>query len=612
MLDLLAHRGPDGEGLEVFWHPPTGPVADSAGLMPDRASRGGAASVCVLGHRRLSIIDLSDGARQPMATPDGRYHITYNGEIYNYLELRDELLRHHVFRTASDTEVLLAAYAHWGPGMLARLDGMFAFVILDRARGQLFAARDPIGIKPLYYVHEPERFLFASEPVALMAGRGGPLALDQAHAAEFLLFGVSDHDEGTLFDGVRQLPGGHSLGLDLVTGQRSIEPYWSPPPINLQPDMDLPGRFFETASLAIARQLRSDVPLGSSLSGGIDSGCIVALAGRALGPRASDYTTLTFSFPGFPDDESEFARAVAQRAGMQWHAVVPDLSRLADDLDQMILRMAEPFTTLSMFAQYKVMERARDLGLKVMLDGQGGDEVYMGYSRVAEGVMMQHLSQGRPGAFLREWLGMRRNHSVPLWRSLGGRWYFNDARIVTARARRRLTRYVDRDFLAHARPEVAQDRFGPKPAEQKQLDELRKYCLPRLLRFADRNSMAFGVEQRVPHLSNLILDLALSAPVTQRVVNGWTKHYVRQSLRGWIPDEVLWSRVKRGFDIPQSAWVRHLAPRIENWVGDLPASAPFKRSAILQDLRDPKRNGAPWYWCVLSTIAMVQRLGVKV
>jgi len=609
MLSQLAHRGPDGEGLVDFGRSMKGTratlLARGSEMHPGRGAH------CVLGHRRLSIIDLSDGGRQPMATPDGRLHITFNGEIYNYIELRAELADRYTFRSSSDTEVLLAAYARWGQGMLSRLDGMFAFVILDTASNELFAARDPIGIKPFYYTRGPASFAFASEPAPLLAAMGGSVRLDPAHTAEFLLFGVSDHDDGTIFAGVNQLPGGHTLHLHLGSRELAVRPYWQPTPIDAEMATALPDRYRSAASLAIARQLRSDVPVGSSLSGGIDSSTIVALAGQALGPRAHEYTTLTFSFPGFHNDESAYAQEVARSAGMRWLPVVPSMETLADDLDRMVGRMAEPFTSLSMFAQYKVMERAGELGLKVMLDGQGGDEVYMGYARVAEGVMTEHLARGRLRSFVREWIGMRDHHSVPLWRSLAGRIYFNSPTIMTRRAMHRLARYVQPDFLAQARPEVARDWFGAKPAAQKQLDELRRYCLPRLLRYADRNSMAFGVEQRVPHLSKPILDLALAVPVERRVVDGWTKHYVREAMRGTIPDAVLWSRVKRGFDIPQSEWVAHLAPRIEQWVGDLPPGSPFDPTAILNDLRDPARNGAHRYWGIISTIATMQQLGAR-
>lgn len=606
ILETIRHRGPDDHGIAVFCRSP----AWSAGDRRSTVAPYEPADVA-LGHRRLSIIDLSEAGRQPMASPDGRLQIVFNGEIYNYVELRAELAGSYSFRTHTDTEVLLAAYRRWGVDMLRRLDGMFAFVLLDLDRNVLFGARDPMGIKPLYFHRAGERFIFGSEPKAVLEGLGATGTLDLARTAEFLLFGVTDHDAGTFFREVQQLEGGSGFRLDLVHGTFDTWSYWFPPDILDEPPPDCFDRYREVAREVVRRQLRSDVPVGSSLSGGIDSSTIVTLAGELMNGRAGAYSTLTFTFPGFEDDESELARAIARTAGMAWHPIQPSSETMADDLERMIVSMGEPFSTLSMFAQYKVMERAGQLGLKVMLDGQGGDEVYLGYPRMAQRVMMQHLQRGRVDRFVQEWTGLKKHLSIGLARSLAGNLYFNSDRIALWRNMRALSRYVDLELLEQHRPDVAADYYEPKPVSEKQIDELRKYCLPRLLRYADRNSMAFSVEQRVPHLSTLMLDYALSMPISCRVYDGWTKYLVRRGMDGRIPDDVLWSTVKRGFDIPQSFWVEQLSDRIHTWIEGLPADGPFNRDALREDLIDPYRNGSSKLWGVVSVVAFIQLLSVR-
>ncbi len=594
MCNLMIHRGPDGYGYAVSKN--ITPINHKYTYEIDDEPKG-----VFLGHRRLSIIDLSANANQPMVNKDASLIIVFNGEIYNYIELKAILKSDYTFHTSSDTEVLLAAYQKWGVDMLSKLDGMFGFAIYDKKNRTIFAARDAVGIKPFYYSKTDKEFLFGSEPKVVLKGINERGYLDFEHTSEFFVLGVSDHDDGTFIKQVKQLKGGHYLKVNIDNGDILIKQYWTSKRELREARVDDFDEYLKVATQAISRQLRSDVPLGSSLSGGIDSSTIVTLAGKILGSSAKIYKALTFTFPDFEDDESDYATMVAKNLGIEWFEVIPSMESLSTDLQNMVINMGEPFSTLSMFAQYKVMEKASQLGLKVMLDGQGGDELYLGYERMAQRVFMDYFKNGDIRNGLKEWIGAKNNMSLPLWKSLMMNLYFDSPALKTNRRKKEFSKYVTSDLLEAYRKDVESDIFASKSVQEKQADELSSYCLPRLLRFADRNSMAFSVEQRVPHLSNLLLDFALELPIERRVNNGWSKFIVRKSMEGKIPDAVLWNPKKRGFDIPQAFWVEQIANQLEEWIGDTADAGIFKKDAIIKDLFSDQK-GSTYLWSVISTI----------
>jgi asparagine synthase (glutamine-hydrolysing) len=562
----------------------------------------------VLGHKRLSIIDTSQSSHQPMYDQTGRYAIVFNGEIYNYPELRKEIGGQYPWRTSGDTEVLLACFALWGEKMLGRLDGMFAFVILDTHQSTVFMARDVVGIKPLYYYQEPSSgmLLFASEPAAISKALPGPARFDARYFSEFLLLGVSDHAEGCMIQDVKQLRGGSFMRYDLKKKDLVIGRYYTPIRRERRISQE---EFNELLYRAVQRQMRADVKVGTSLSGGIDSSAVVSTVGEILAGAKETYSALTFSFQGFESDESDLARRIAETNGIAWVPVEPEISNIGSDLERMIGIIGEPFSSLSMFAQYKVMEKARAIGIKVMLDGQGGDELYLGYPRMAQRVGFEYLVKGKIGPFIREWQGLKTNLSIPLWQSLAGQFYFNNYRIAFPRRLKANERYVDRDYLNLADQDLVEDFYAPKSVREKQEDELFRYCLPRLLRYADRNSMASSVEARVPHLSNLMIDVALEMPLDQKVSRGWTKLILREYINGRVPDEVTWNKVKRGFDVPQQFWVTQMKKQLTAWVDQLPDDGPLKKENLRLDLEN--NPGSKFLWPVLSAAALHKISGIE-
>lgn len=605
MLHAIAHRGPDDWGIFHIGEAPKGEGVNY------QFEPGKGEGEIVLGHRRLSIIDLSRNGHQPMRSSDKRFTIVFNGEIYNYIELREELKSSFEFKTHTDTEVLMNSYRAWGEDMFAKLDGMYAFALWDRDQQQLLCARDPMNIKPFYYAFHAGAFLFASEPRAILKAMGISGTINRQQISEFLLFGISDHDEGTSYQEISQLRGGHfmTIGSDLSIKRK--KQFWHSPKVPA-PNGQKNGKLYHKIKESVDRQLRSDVPVGSSLSGGIDSGTLVSLAGEILKEDSHKYHTLTFTSDAFANDESQAAKSISEYSGMpQWHPVKIDRQKLRQNLEKLVHDIGEPFTSLSILAQNLVMKKANELGIKVMLDGQGGDEVYLGYPRVAQRIVGEYLRRGAIGKAIRELKGFQAHASLSPKNALLGNLFFAMPGVASYRNKKRMKQLVKSDLLDAYREEVIADRFANKPLQEVQTDELTKYILPRLLRYADRNSMAYGVESRVPHLSVPLVEYALRLPLDQRVSNGWTKFSVRESMDGLLPSDILWAKVKRGFDIPQEEWIKLLKPDLIQWIREFEPAQELFNIPRLIELIEADRAGEMHVWRVISVILWMKFLKVK-
>ena len=576
LRDVLAHRGPDGSGL---W------------ISPDR--RVG------LTHRRLAIIDTSAAAAQPMIREEAGLVITYNGEIYNYRELRDELIAAgQVFRSNSDTEVILAAFAQWGETCVSRFNGMWAFAIWDSRRQRLFCSRDRFGIKPFYYHLDRDLFLFASETKALLASDRVPRFADPAAVYDYLNFSRKDHTSASFIERVQALPAGHNMIVDLA-GSVTLRRYWDmqvdptarPMPQDARAEAAI--RLLDLTRDAIRLHLRSDVPCGICLSGGLDSSTIAVLAaelfqgGRldaaAVRDRLRCYTS---HFPGEEIDETRFANDVVKATGAEAAWVVPSGERLFEQLDTLIYHLDEPFVSTSMFAQWTVIERAAQDGVKVLLDGQGGDEVFGGYPPYCGVYLVHLLSEGRLVPALREGWRLRRSANPRPWRTAAAQLsrvlYAQLPRALRSLARRRVRavgRFIRPDFSDAASSRDC--RAGVYPSRinlQKRLyDDTTHTNLPALLRYEDRIAMAFGIEARVPLLDYRIVEYAFSLPASMKIHDGWTKWIFREALKGRLPEGVRLRRDKLGFPTPQTRW---LAGRL-GWLRELFGSADFRAGAFL-------------------------------
>jgi len=436
--------------------------------------------------------------------------------------------------------------------------------------------------------------------------------VDCARVAEFLVLGISDHDEGTSYQEVRQLPAGHWLGVSASGVISEPRAYWTAPYVATNTDIETPVVLREQIDDAVRRQLRSDVPVGSCLSGGLDSGSIVATVGKLLGRHATQFTALTFANNEFDADESDLARSTADRAGVDWKKVQPKLGNVPIEIEQLIQTMDEPFPSLSMFAQRKVMQRARGLGIKVMLDGQGGDEVFLGYPRVAQRALGEQFRRGEIASALREWRALSRNGSQTMINSVLANIFFASPRIVLWRNKKRIAGLIENEFFEQTRLEIADQMYNSSQDTYRfQVGELTRFCLPQLLRFEDRNSMAYGVEARVPLLSIALVEMGLRLPLHWKIREGWTKYALRVAMKDRLPNEVVWCRRKRGFEIPQRSWVEALRPQIAGWMKDLPNNCPIRAPEILARI-DAGQGGEHWLWRCLSVALWIRFSGVRV
>ncbi|NLC37356.1 MAG: asparagine synthase (glutamine-hydrolyzing), partial [Alcaligenaceae bacterium] len=535
-----------------------------------------------LGHTRLSIIDLSDLARQPMASPCGRYRLIFNGEIYNYRELRRELTALGMrFNSRSDTEVLLAAWAHWqAEDCLQRLEGMFAFVVYDCLRRTLSVARDGFGIKPFYYSQRKDRLLFASEMAALLALQHGeaPRANWQ-RCYDYLAHGDYDNSQDTFIEDVQTLRPGHWFEFNIETpGEIVQRPWW-------QPDTRQHSQLnFDDAVQAVREEflrsvelhLRSDVPLGATLSGGVDSSAIVC-AIRHLRP---DLPLHTFSYiaTDHPRSEERWIDRINQHTGAIGHKVAAGAGDLARDLETLIALQGEPFMSTSVYAQFRVYQLAREHGVTVTLEGQGADELLAGYSGFPGERLLSLLEQGRlfdAQRFAYQWSRWPSRRYRQAWQYLAAAalpdTLFHLARRYSGRAP--APPWLNAGILREANVSLRYARSIRQPeARGRRVMEsmghsLQQRFLPGYLREGDRNSMQFSVESRLPFLTLPMARLLLSLPEDYLISHqGETKHVFRAAMRGIIPDDVLDRRDKIGFETPEFDWLSGMAGTVRGWL----------------------------------------------
>ena len=533
MVAVIPHRGPDGEGVLVHEN-------------------------VALGHRRLAIIDLTDDAAQPMSSPSGELVLSFNGEIYNYVELRAELAakgRH--FRSESDTEVLLQAYEEWGEGCVEKFNGMWSFAILDKRNKRIFCSRDRFGEKPFYFLQRTDGFYFGSEIRQLLlmceARTGNRDLLNR-----FFLGVVGDDIVDTFFKGIQKLPAGHNLIYDIASRRFNITRYFE-----LAHDEDVAKsgfnenleRFKYLFEDAVAIRMRSDVKVGTCLSGGIDSTSIAAFAaGMHGGGASSKFSAITAKSSEAANDESHFAEMAVSHIDLNWILSQPSYEDFASTIADVTAAQEEPFGSASIVMQYHVMKAAADNGVKVLLDGQGGDEVFMGYERYLVAHIRQLFHQFRWGKAFSEMRAMRRNNATMDYSTFVKYMvYFSHAGIRTKRVLRRSWFLRDRPSGIAEVQNYAQAMASPFSLQKFELDTAN---LPPLLRFEDKNSMAHSIETRLPMLDPRLVAFGCSLPAEQKMRDGWSKYILRRGIEGRVPDAICWRRDKIGFEAPQATWTK--------------------------------------------------------
>ncbi len=566
MLGRIAHRGPDNEGVYVS-ETSTGSVG--------------------LGHRRLSIIDLSPAGHEPMTDSAGELWLTYNGEIYNFKEVRRELERlGYGFRSESDAEVIIYAYREWGRDCLERLNGMFAFALWDARDETLLLARDRLGIKPLYYADTPAGFAFASEIKALLAIPGLERAVDLAALDQFMTF-LWTPDPKTIFKGVSKLPPGHALIYR--NGQAEVFEYWD---LEFEEDdklqeADWIERVREQVTRSARAQMVSDVPLGAFLSGGLDSSALVALMSEG-GQRK--LTTYTFGFRSddlrydILEDDVKYARRVGEQFKTDYHEALLEPS-VIDLLPKLVYHMDEPVADPAIITSYLICRAARER-LTVLISGMGGDEVFAGYPRhlavkLAEVYnlvpafvsrpLVAALPGGRPGRFtalFRNTKKLARSAALPLReRYLGFGTYF------TSDDKRELYRGELAREASKFDPYGEHHRYFDRVADQDFINQMlyvdMKTFLPCLnLTYTDKTSMAASMEVRVPFLDHELVEMAARIPARLKLKGLTRKYILKRAAESWLPAEII-HRKKAGFSAPLRAWlVRDLRDMVEDLLSE--------------------------------------------
>jgi asparagine synthase (glutamine-hydrolysing) len=584
---LIRHRGPDDEGfllaspdrLRTFGGPdtPADVLADEGPSAPDEVLAPGQSfddAFLLLGFRRLAIVDLSPAGHQPMLYAN-RYWMVFNGEVYNYRELRIELeALGDRFLSDSDSEVILAAYARWGAACLSRFNGMWGLAIYDRQEQTLFLARDRFGVKPLYLWNTGQALHFASEIKAFTAACDWRPRARMERVLEFLAWNVTDQNNSTFFADVTQLGAGHYCLLDLsgladggglasVTGMEPIR--WYEP----RPGPAITGKAAVQAVRddledAVRLRLRADVVVGSCLSGGLDSSAIVCLMSRQLqaGNASAAVKTITARSLDAEFDEGRYARAVIEQTRALATEVTPRPEGLFEDLDRLVWHQDEPFLTTSIYAQWTVFRAAAEQGLTVMLDGQGADEVFGGYQGFFGAALAGHVRKGAVVAWLADVKALKRVVGFSPVRSVGYTlaYLFPGAARLLGKFDNRA--FSDTGWIAEGRRSTLRDdpseRYGARATSvtAMSLAQVRATNLPMLLHWEDRNSMAHSIEARVPFLDYRVVETALGLPDAEKVSRGVTKRAVRRAMEGIVPSLVLDRRDKMGFLTAEPLWIR--------------------------------------------------------
>jgi asparagine synthase (glutamine-hydrolysing) len=610
-LNSMEHRGPDDEGYLLFDKVNSeiiecgGRDTDKTLSLPDIGGFFNRAFSTVLGHRRLSILDLSSAGHQPMRSADSRHWIVFNGEIYNYLELKNELTQKgHFFKTTSDTEVILAAHQQWGVQMLNRFIGMFALAIWDSCENTLFLARDFFGIKPLYFSFSGGQFAFASEIKPLLqlqaVGRRGNAQL----LYDCLGFGLTDIGQNTLFVDIQQLPPANYLYIDSSLKSINLKRYWQ---------LDLSQRsnisFSDAASYlrelfkkSVRLHMRSDVPVGSCLSGGIDSSAIVLEMKNIL---ERDQQLHTFSY--IVDDpiigEEKYVDMVCKEADITNHKVRWTPKELIADLEKLIRIQEQPFMGPSIYAQYRVFKLAQENSMKVMLDGQGSDEMFAGYYSMIGARLASLLHRCHFGDALRVLRNTPNNMNEYRLRML----FFSIGRIFPMNLMNRIVTltgipsfpkcirqnwFIERDVRPHMRPYG----HGKEALREESAFWIEQLSLPQLLRYEDRNSMCFSIESRVPFCSPEIAEFALSLPDHFLLSDdGVTKAIFKEAMKDLVPPAII-AREKVGFAAPSRDWLPLLIRSIgQNTRKYDPKNTPFLDLDAFRILTSTaKQAGASW------------------
>lgn len=547
--DLISHRGPDDEGFFFGKN-------------------------FAFGHRRLSILDLSSDGHQPMSFKD-KFTITYNGEIYNFIEIREELTNYgYSFKSNSDTEVILASYDKWGEDCVKRFNGMWAFAIHDKVKNIIFASRDRFGIKPFYFSEVDGQFVFGSEIKQLLEFHKKRFA-NKDIILDYLVNGLVEHTSRTFYKGVFKLPQSNNLLYDLSDHSYEITPYYK---IDISKKYENDSeeqsidKFRELFQDSIKLRLRSDVKVGTCLSGGLDSSSVASIAAELYSSEgSSQFTAIHAKSTEAKTDESYYANVVADKCNLDLHITEPGYDDFINSLEQVVFTQEEPFGSPSIFMQYYVMEKAKEIGCTVMLDGQGGDETLFGYERYYAVYFASLLRKIKLLSFVKEFIKLE-SIKTPKWKILRSIIMILHGNVLS-----RVHSTIKKKKLCIKSNEKINSLNSFLTFKKFQVREIMLKNLPALLRYEDKNSMRHSIETRLPFIDYRCVNLCTSLNDRYKFKNGFLKYILRKSINDRLPEEIVWRKNKFGFEAPTDTWLKkHKSSMLKD----------IKQSKILNSLCD--------------------------
>ena len=559
MSNLVVHRGPDDMGFLLFDSKGQNkPLFSSYPFESNIKKYNGGFS-----HRRLAIIDLEDSGRQPMTNEDQSIWVTYNGEIYNYLELKEELLSFgHKFHSKSDTEVILHGYEQWRCDLFSHLNGMWAMAIWDDKKKELILSRDRFGIKPLYYFFDDHLLIFASEIKQILPFIIKKITINESLLFRYLTIGAMEEEDETFFNEIKQVKASHFILFKKDSSKKTTSFYQ----LNFNSDIgvfnnnytDIKNRLKDLLTDSIKLRLRSDVPVGTCLSGGIDSSSIVLIASKLLPYQYKNQgrqKSFTAAYINEPDiDETIFAKKVIKKAGTDGHFIYPLSEKFWEEIDELLLFHDTPTHTPSIYPQWKVMEKVKQEGIKVVLDGQGADELLSGYLGYIPIFFAQLIKDKKWSYFFHELLTHVEIYSL-----------FNTFNLLMVTMRNlirkehlprwKLTKsYIKKDFLKNFNEFPTLIKRSNKNLQQRLYQDFFLLSLKSLLKYEDINSMRFSVEARLPFMDYRLVEFIFSLPANFKYRNGKTKWILRKAMRGIVPDKIINRIDKKGFEYPEKKW----------------------------------------------------------
>jgi asparagine synthase (glutamine-hydrolysing) len=553
MNTVITHRGPDGEGVQYF--------SKSGSELADGPWQ------LAFGHRRLSIIDLTETGSQPMSFDDGRVWITYNGECYNYIELRDELTcKGYRFTSSSDTEVILAAYKEWGTNCFEKMRGMWGLGIYDLNQKELIVCRDRLGIKPLYYYEDQDNILYFSE-IKQVIRTGLATSKVNPSAVKYYFDSGFENSRGSFFENIHQIEPGTFLRISLDNAEitNRVVSYWNPERFEARSQcrQDSVEQFKEAFCESIKIHLRSDVSIGCQLSGGLDSSSII-MAMSYLLKDSSNINTFSSVYPGYERSEDFFIRSILNKINASAHFSTPEPVDFINDLQAFVAAHDEPVGSFAQYASYRLAKLTHENSIKVVFNGQGGDEILGGYWQIYYAYMFNMLKKG-------EILNLIK-HMVGVILPGGNSDFFQQFNFI-------FKRYVNRiKATNHSKIKLHLDvpenesyitGYMNLNSQEKRVFNIREFILPRLLKWDDRNLMAFSIEGRYPLLDHILIEACLQMPVEHMYDRGWTKYPLREALKDYLPQEIYNRKSKWAYEFPKEKWMRDdLKPLINAIIND--------------------------------------------